>query len=552
MTVKSFLQTLAAAVLAAAILPANAFAGVNIRDGKWRNGSFVWYYNNQLLPPGVRDSDFLALMNQAFGLWSAGCNVTPRYGGLTTVDTSYGAIAANQVVVAWAHLPSGMGGSGGPFSVDAQSNYYYFTSGSVQIAADMNAYQMQPERLMITLVHEVGHLLNLAHSDEPKSVMYANPYSAISSAKDPYKLYGDDIATCANLYGARGVQPSIDYGAVPFTPDPRYRLSASVGSFESNGGASVAFGGPADKWQPLSPNAVDVAASDYSPWMRVAWDNPPFDSGTVRIIAPTGDIVLDNWSFLAGPRNTVPQGYQPFRYEARLNGVWKVQVFVNGNPAAETRFTAVNGVPSPPKLELAAIAESTSSSGMAFRVANYSRVGIVSLSVFANGDYSRPVQSVAKAAGLNAIELWAQSNIPRYNIGSGCGQPGSSSDLARKVSFSADAAGRIVSSAIDVSETGTLIAYSSKANIQASDNGAVGVYVAMQVNGSMYFRQTDGTWGAPQTPLFTFTGPGAANFDIIRDFDTRDLPAGATLYVGYGDTLNHMVANKQYNVVHTF
>ena len=150
------------------------------------------------------------------------------------------------------------------------------------------------------------------------------------------------------------------------------------------------------------------------------------------------------------------------------------------------------------------------------------------------------------------IELWAQSNLPRYRPGSACGQPTAAADLARQILFSSDATGRIAGDALSVSETGTLIAYSAKGVIQISETRLVNVYVAVQIDSGLYFRQADGGWTRTQAPLFNFVAPGAANFDVMRDFDTRGLPPGATLYVGYGATPDDVVANRQYKAVHTF
>ncbi|MCX7176233.1 MAG: matrixin family metalloprotease [Proteobacteria bacterium] len=512
----------------------DSIAGVNIKQGKWRDGKVVWYFNSDQMPASLKEDEFVALTTRAFGIWSAGCNLTVQYGGTTSVAADNAqAIAANKVVVGFAHLPSGVGGDAGPFSTDSASNSYYFTAGVVQISADNTPYNLASDRLLYILVHEIGHLLNLAHSDEPYSVMYAYPYVAIQSATEPYKVYADDISTCANLYGARSLQTSRDYGADPFSADAKYGLTTGVGNINSNGGVTIATGSAQDTWQPGNPHAVDLSLLENFPWLRVGWLHPAATAATVRIIAPSGDIVLDNYSVFTGP-SSIPDGYFPFRWGIYINGAWKMQAFVDGKPAAETLFNITNGVSSPPKLEVAAIAESGGAGSMALRVANYSPVGIASSVAYLNGDYARTLQTFSLAGGNNTIELWAESNLPRYRAGSGCGQPASSSDLTRQVVLSANTRGNIVSDRIDVSESGTLIAYSSKANIQSGATGAINVYVVGLFRDVLLFRQSNGAWTANQAPLFSFVAPGAANFDIVRDLDTRGLPPGTTIMVGYG------------------
>lgn len=540
------------ALLGAIAAPIESLAGVNITQGKWRDGSIVWYYNNALRPASLTDSDFIALTTRAFDLWGAGCNLTVRYGGTTSVGASNAeAIAAGKLVVGFATLAANVGGSAAPLGADTAGGAGDFTAGVVQINADNTPYNLASDRLLYILVHEIGHVLNLAHSDEPYSVMYANPYSAVSSASEPYKLYADDISTCANLYGSRGLQSATDHTRDTFVPTSNFGLSLGVGEIVSNGGATIAVGSAQDTWVNVSANAVDLSRVDNFPWLRVLWDHPVTTQARVSLIAPSGDIVLDNYSVFTGP-DTVLNGYFPFRNGMYLNGTWTARAYVNGSPAAQTTFTTINGVSSPAKLEVAAIAESVGSGDMAFRIANYSQVGIASSSVFLNGNTSTPVQTFQTGAGSHVLDLWAESNLPRYRAGSACGQPGASSDLTRQIRFTSDAAGKVTGNSIEVAESGTLIGYSARANIQASANTTQNVYVAAQFNETILFRQSDGTWGTTAAPLFSFAGPGVANFDILRDFDTRSLPTGSMLVVGYGATLHEVIGLGQFKSVRVF
>lgn len=525
-------------------------AGVNIRQGKWRDGKVVWYFNADQMPASLKADEFVALTARAFSIWSAGCKLSVQYGGTTSVAAENSqAVAASTVVIGFAHLPSGVGGDAAPFSTDIASNNYYFNAGVVQINADNTPYNLAADRLLYILVHEIGHLLNIAHSDEPYSVMYANPYVAIQSSIEPYKAYADDFSTCANLYGGTGIQPARDYAADPFGADAKYGLSASVGSILSSGGQTIATGSAQDIWQAGNPDAVDLSLMENFPWLRVAWSQPASTSAKVRLIAPSGDIVLDNYNVFTGPWQ---QGYFPFRSDMYLNGRWKLQAFVGGAPAAETQFTTINGLSSPPKLEVAAIAESGVAGNLALRIANYSPVGIKTSAAFLNHDYAKTLLDFKLVSGNNSIELWAESNLPRYRAGAACGQPGSSSDLARQLALSADSQGGISTDHIDIAETGTLHAYSARANIQASTAGSTNVYVAAQFKDAVLFRQSDGSWSSKRGALFSFAAPGAANFDLVRDFDTRGLPAGTTLLVGYGASLDEVLAKSQYKIAHVF
>jgi len=542
-----FRLVLAALMLAVSF---NSSAGVNLKQGKWKDGKIVWYFNASQMPASLKADEFVALTKRAFDIWSAGCKLSVEYGGTTSVERT-DARSVDMVVVQFAHLGSGVGGDGGQWSNDAASNFYYFTGGMVAIGADLTPYNLASDRLLYILVHEVGHLLNLAHSDEPYSVMYANPYVAIQSATEPYKAFADDLTTCANLYGGTGIQPTRDYAAEPFVADATYGLRAGVGNMMNfDGGQLIATGSAQDIWQSADPDAVDLSQVLNSPWLRVGWKQPLASLATIRIIAPSGDIVFDNYT-ISTPANIL-DGYFPFRWGINVNGLWKMQAFVGGKPAAETQFRTTNGVSSPPKLEVAAIVESGATGNMALRLANYSKVGIASSAAFLNSDYAKEIQSFKPAAGKNTIELWAESNLPRYRAGQGCGQPGSSSDLTRQLALSADSQGKLFGDSIEIAESGTLIAYSAKANIQSAASGTVNVYVAGLSKDVLLFRQADGSWSSNRAALFSFSAPGVANFDILRDVDTRGLPPGTTLVVGHGTSLDDLTANARYKVVRVF
>jgi hypothetical protein len=70
--------------------------------------------------------------------------------------------------------------------------------------------------LFTVALHEAGHALGLAHSDQPGAVMY--PYY-----RQAYGLTSDDIAAIQELYGVRGATPPVAPPTVtppPVTPPP--------------------------------------------------------------------------------------------------------------------------------------------------------------------------------------------------------------------------------------------------------------------------------------------------------------------------------------------
>jgi len=413
-------------LLAALLSPIEAYAGVYLMSpGKWRDGKITWRYNPAGIAPGADEAAILATVQRAFDAWSAVCNITAVYAGTTT--TTLDQTSPNsEVVLGYTALPYPQAADAAPDSEDAASNYTYFTSGKIRISTSIGAnIQYNPN----TLTHEIGHLLNLDHSDNPYSIMYANPYNAVP-ALAPYKLYGDDITTCANLYGGKGIQSDPEYG------------------------------------------------------------------------------------------NALP---------------------------ADNRGAAA-------KLEIAAIVEQAGTGSQAVRLFNYSPVGIDYWNAYLNANYAPNLKSFSAAQGDNTLEVWVKSDIKRYlydpqhNIG---GQNARSHDLVRRLNFAAGTAGTLSGNRIDVTESGTLAAYSARGNIQTDAVGTQQVYVVALYGNAVYFRAAQG-WSGAIAACFTLTAPGATNFDILRDLDVRGLPAGTALYVGYGGSIDEMLARQQFKLVRLF
>ncbi|MCX7172846.1 MAG: matrixin family metalloprotease [Proteobacteria bacterium] len=412
--------------LAALLAPIEAYSGVYFMSpGKWRDGRISWRYNPAGIAPGADEAAILATVQRAFDAWSAVCNISAEYSGSTTTTLDQTS-ARSEVVMGYAALPYPQAADAAPDSEDSASNYTYFTSGKIRISTSIGAaIQYNPN----VLVHEIGHLLGLDHSDDPYSIMYANPYNAMP-ALAPYELYGDDITTCANLYGGKGIRTDPGYG------------------------------------------------------------------------------------------NSLP---------------------------ADSKGAAA-------KLEIAAIVEQDGTGAHALRLFNYSAVGIDYSNAYLDGSYARNIKTFIPAPGDNALEVWVKSTLPRYaidlahNIG---GQSARTHDLVRQLNFTAGTAGTISGNRIDTVESGTLAAYSARGNIQTTAIGAQQIYVAALLGTAIYFRTAQG-WSAAVGPLLTLAAPGAVNFDILRDFDARALPSGTALYVGYGASVDEMLARQQFKRAHAF
>jgi len=99
------------------------------------------------------------------------------------------------VRVYWANT-GGAAGRAGPDggNYDTDRGYYPYVDGRVQLNEVASSWDNTTE-LVPVLVHELGHLMGLGHSENPDSIMYANPYNHLNHPR------ADDILAARALYG---------------------------------------------------------------------------------------------------------------------------------------------------------------------------------------------------------------------------------------------------------------------------------------------------------------------------------------------------------------
>jgi hypothetical protein len=172
----------------------------------WPGKIVSWYYNPVDQPADVNTTQIVTLIQQAARKWENVCNVSFNYLGTTTARPNLDATFATidrLSVVGWGPLTgtraqfSGYtswwyqnNSSGGPTLVDA--DMVINTAGTFRFSA------ATLDSLNGLLTHELGHMLAIDHSDNPQSVMFANPYNTFQFQNT---LRGDDAAACVALYG---------------------------------------------------------------------------------------------------------------------------------------------------------------------------------------------------------------------------------------------------------------------------------------------------------------------------------------------------------------
>lgn len=529
------------ALLACALapLPATASMYLNPNPGAWPGGHITWYYNPAGRPANINDAEILAAVNASFATWQRACGIQATYGGLTTTPANPQPSGA--YVIGWADLGSPQFYAlGGARSSSTSGDYRPFTGGGVRI--NTNGSKPQAIRAKLdgatfvgVLNHEIGHSLGLAHSDDPVSIMFANPYNTDDYFLD---LQGDDVSACAELYGGKGVIPVTDHrtaapAATAFTMTASVQAtqptatppSSSLSQIDAASGATYYF---ATHWQNL-PAGAKVVRQTVSPY------------GGVYIVSPTLQEPASGFRF-----NVAPDYYRlPFA------GRWAFQVLVNQQLAANVAFDVLHGQVDPvAAFEAAIVGERQADGVLNWRVVPYGRGKPVQTRVIANGS-ALAASSAAPQAGGNTVEVWMETDRPRYKPNEGDGQPAHSFDVVRRASFAAAADGSLPAAAIQVNEWGTLTEYAANATVVLTEAADHGVYVAAMLGGTLYFRTAAG-WSAQATPLLSARGPAVVMFDALRNLDVRNLPAGTALFVGYGRSLDDVVGKQQYKLVHTF
>lgn len=211
-----------AAALWLAILPVPAHTGAAdysaraLSDGQfqyllasanavWANGTFAWHYNPSGQPAHLTADQVVEEIQNSARKWENVCNLRFSYLGTTTADPNPDATyrTVDRVpVVGWAPLA----GNRSRFLMYTSSWYVYGSDGAEMIDADViinttadPAYaSLSLSELGALFTHEFGHVLGVAHSDDPNSVMYSDPYNSFHFQST---LRADDAAACASLYG---------------------------------------------------------------------------------------------------------------------------------------------------------------------------------------------------------------------------------------------------------------------------------------------------------------------------------------------------------------
>lgn len=167
----------------------------------WAGKTVHWRYNDANRPAGMvaSASIMVGMIQAAMNKWSSACAIQFAYDGATSAAASLANSNRDGVnVIAWGSLSGNTTGVTYSSASGPSSNALAIDESDMVIN-----YQYNPV-LPATLVHEVGHMIGLRHSNVEGMVM-----SGPNTAPDPSTSYtglselqADDIAGCRALYGA--------------------------------------------------------------------------------------------------------------------------------------------------------------------------------------------------------------------------------------------------------------------------------------------------------------------------------------------------------------
>jgi hypothetical protein len=177
------------------ILPA---LGIDETFGRWIDVVKLGY-NPAGAPDAFADAElFLKLLTESAQRWEkvSGIRFEILPAGNYVNDRSKLRAERDGVVsITWVETDERFAGRAGPLfgSYDDQLKYYPYVDGTITL--NSKPTWSGADRLTRVLVHEIGHLIGLGHSENPQSLMFANPYNSLQHPTE------DDIRAVQTLYG---------------------------------------------------------------------------------------------------------------------------------------------------------------------------------------------------------------------------------------------------------------------------------------------------------------------------------------------------------------
>lgn len=492
---------------------------------RWPGKVMQWYYNPTGQPASISEAEAIGALQRAAAAWRNGCQVELKYMGKTSAKT-YVEDGIN--VVGWQ----------GGFSASGETGINW--GGRMLTEADirLNIGDITDVNTLEGIaVHEFGHALGLDHSDQPDSVMFANPYHPVDFQLAPRI---DDLNACVALYGSSG--------AATATPaaSPRVQLAS---------GESAAIFLSTSKVTAAPPSSLQkVGATVPKLYFYVFYEGLKKGSAfKVEWVAPDGT----PWKSESSA-SVYQGGY--FWYELSwgnysasvLPGLWQVRFYQDGQLKAERGFEQLSdyAVPAVPDVAIIGQASAGRYAFKAINMASEQNVAQYQWSFDDGAAVSGADQTVLLAPGVaHTVRLMAWNASSRYN-----GQDNGPNSVVTQA-FSLNGSGLFSSFSFSGQASGTKRSLTLQADAVIPEPGAQSLYILARVGGSWYYKSPSGwgLWqgGAAPAPLLTVTAPAMVTLKVLNGVDVSGLPTGTEVYAGYGGSFDGMVAAARYGRIFT-
>ena len=263
------------------------YLGITPVFGRW-NGPIPWVYNPTSASTYFSDTDtMVTLIKEAMAEWEGVSGIQFDYQGVD--GALLDSVDDKKVVIFWGSANGAAATAGPSRSVSSSSSvalgYDAYTDGSMEMNniydwsnAGQYTTAMMNRSLKSVLVHELGHLLGLGHSDNPSSIMFADPYNDVAH------LLADDIAAVQAFYGP-SANPNIvatytppTAGISPFTANYAYINPANSSSIEDGDTVPV--------------TEIDTNSADFDKLIfRMGYKGPLVQSIELLLVDPSGYLI---------------------------------------------------------------------------------------------------------------------------------------------------------------------------------------------------------------------------------------------------------------------
>ncbi|HBN14896.1 MAG TPA: hypothetical protein DD407_07615 [Pseudohongiella sp.] len=138
------------------------------------------------------DEAMLDMLREAAQRWERVSGI-----GFNVAPASVAAPDETDVIVSWKHAEgeTWAGRAGPDLGGYLESRGYFEFSGGDLTLNSAGTWSSDPYEMMSILTHELGHVLGLGHSENPNSIMFANPYNRMAFPM------ADDVRAVQVLYG---------------------------------------------------------------------------------------------------------------------------------------------------------------------------------------------------------------------------------------------------------------------------------------------------------------------------------------------------------------